>query len=53
MKVGDLVRCVGFIKHKHIGVVVEISLNGHLRVIIGGEVNHLWQYQVELISESR
>ena len=49
MKVGDLVRCVGFIEHENIGVVVGVSLNGHLRVIIDGEVNHLWQYQVILI----
>ena len=53
MKVGDLVRCIGFIEHEHIGVVVETSPNGSLRVIIDGEVNHLWQYQVEIISESR
>ena len=53
MNVGDLVRCVGFIEHENIGVVVEVSLSGHLRVIIDGEVNHLWQYQVEVISESR
>jgi hypothetical protein len=53
VKVGDLVRCIGFIEHEHVGVVMEISLNGHLRVLINGEVNHLWQYQVEVISESR
>ena len=53
MKVGDLVRCTGFIEHEHIGVVVKTSLNGSLRVLINGEVNHLWQYQVEVISESR
>ncbi len=53
MKVGDLVRCTGFIEHGRIGVVMETSLNGHLRVLIDGEVNHLWQYQVEVISESR
>ncbi len=53
VKVGDLVRCIGFIEHGHVGVVMEISLNGHLRVLINGEVNHLWQYQVEVISESR
>ena len=57
MKVGDLVRCTGFIEHQNIGVVVGISSNGHpfaqVRVIIDGEVNHLWQYQVEVISESR
>ena len=53
MKVGDLVRCIGFIEHQNIGVVVKTSLNGSLRVLINGEVNHLWQYQVEVISESR
>jgi len=53
MKVGDLVKCIGFIEHENIGVVMEISVNGHLRVLIDGEVNHLWQYQMEVISECR
>jgi len=60
VKVGDLVMCnlnwspkrIGTNPHR-IGVVVEASLDGALRVMIDGEVNHLWKYEVEVISESR
>ncbi len=70
MKVGDLVRIRqvygrftivgGTLSMSNlrpcdaVGVIVETSLNGALRVLFqdGQRPDFLWQYQVELVSES-
>ena len=60
MKVGDLVKVKAFqataagLSVDIIGVVIQVSLNGALRVLFqNATTEYLWQYQVELVSESR
>ncbi len=57
MKVGDLVRVKAFSAVwgvDIIGIVMQVSLNGALRVLFqNATTEYLWQYQVELVSESR
>ena len=57
MKVGDLVKVKAFsaaLGVDIVGVVIQVSLNGALRVLFqSGTTEYLWQYQVELVSESR
>ena len=57
MKVGDLVRVKAFSAVwgvDIIGIVIQVSLNGALRVLFqNATTEYLWQYQVELVSESR
>lgn len=60
MKVGDLVKVKAFqaatagLGVDIIGVVIQVSLNGALRVLFqNATTEYLWQYQVELVSESR
>jgi len=54
VKVGDLVR-IRQVYCDAVGIIVETSLNGALRVLFqdGQKPDFLWQYQVELVSESR
>ena len=54
MKVGDLVR-IRQVYCDAVGIIVETSLNGALRVLFqkSATTEYLWQYQVELVSESR
>ena len=53
MKVGDLVR-IRQVYCDAVGIIVETSLNGALRVLFqNATTEYLWQYQVELVSESR
>ncbi len=57
MKVGDLVKVKAFSAVwgiDIIGIVMQVSLNGALRVLFqNATTEYLWQYQVELVSESR
>ena len=57
MKVGDLVRVKAFSAVwgvDIIGIVMQVSLNGAIRVLFqNATTEYLWQYQVELVSESR
>jgi hypothetical protein len=60
VKVGDLVKVKAFqaaaagLGVDIIGVVIQVSLNGALRVLFqNATTEYLWQYQVELVSESR
>ena len=57
MKVGDLVKVKAFsaaLGVDIIGVVIQVSLNGALRVLFqNATTEYLWKYQVELVSESR
>ncbi len=57
MKVGDLVKVKAFsaaLGVDIIGVVIQVSLNGALRVLFqNATTEYLWQYQVELVNESR
>ena len=57
MKVGDLVKVKAFSAVwgvDIIGIVMQVSLNGAIRVLFqNATTEYLWQYQVELVSESR
>ncbi len=57
MKVGDLVKVKAFstaLGVDVVGIVMQVSLNGALRVLFqNGPPEYLWQYQVELVNESR